>query len=348
MMSSVLDQPKSSESPDTTAAVAADSAASTGWLATLIPYGSIARPDHWFKNVFMLLGVLLAYFYEPALLTAESWQALLLGLVATCIVASSNYVINEILDAPSDRHHPVKHARPIPSGRVKLRWAYAEWLGLAALGLGLAAMVSTPFLITAAMLWFMGLVYNIPPVRSKELPYLDVLSESVNNPLRLGLGWFAAGQTAVPPLSLLMAYWMVGAFFMGAKRFSEYRAIGDADRAAAYRSSFQHYDESKLLVSLFFYATATALFLGMFIVRHHLELLLGIPLIAGFFSYYLHVALKPESAAQAPERLYRERGLMAYLVLCVVVLVGLMFVRVPALYDWFNVEPSKVPTLWRV
>ena len=35
----------------------------------LWPYIQIARVDHWFKNVFMLLGVLLAVFYEPALCT---------------------------------------------------------------------------------------------------------------------------------------------------------------------------------------------------------------------------------------------------------------------------------------
>jgi hypothetical protein len=26
--------------------------------------------------------------------------------------------------------------------------------------------------------------------------------------------------------------------------------------------------------------------------------------------------------------------------------VGLMFVRVPVLYDWFNVQPSGMPALW--
>ena len=35
----------------------------------LWPYIQIARIDHWFKNVFMLLGVLLAWFYEPSLFT---------------------------------------------------------------------------------------------------------------------------------------------------------------------------------------------------------------------------------------------------------------------------------------
>ena len=45
----------------------------------------------------------------------------------------------------------------------------------------------------------MGLAYNVPPVRLKEWPYLDVLSESVNNPLRLALGWFALIPDRFPP-----------------------------------------------------------------------------------------------------------------------------------------------------
>jgi decaprenyl-phosphate phosphoribosyltransferase len=180
----------------------------------------------------------------------------------------------------------------------------------------MAYAVNFSFFISAAALWVMGLVYNIPPIRSKELPYLDVLSESINNPLRLALGWFVVSAAMIPPLSLIVAYWMAGAFFMASKRFAEYRSIGDAERAAAYRSSFRHYDENRLLVSMFFYATAAALFLGVFIIRYHLELILSIPLIAGFFSYYLLVSLKPDSPAQAPERLYREKGMMLYLVLC--------------------------------
>ena len=78
----------------------------------------------------------------------------------------------------------------------------------------------------------MGLAYNLPPIRTKELPYLDVLSESVNNPLRLFLGWFALIGDKFPPLSLTLAYWMVGAFFMATKRFAEYRHIDDPDTAA--------------------------------------------------------------------------------------------------------------------
>ena len=314
----------------------------------LLAHASIARPDHWLKNVFMLIGVVLAFFYKPTLLGGFEWSKLFWGFAATCLVASSNYVLNEILDAPTDANHPEKRSRPIPSGLVSLPLAYAEWLILGGLGFVLAWMVNVPFLAAAVSLWIMGLIYNIPPIRSKELPYVDVLSESVNNPIRLVLGWFVVSAVTIPPVSLLVAYWMVGAFFMASKRFAEYRTIGDKERAAAYRRSFRHYDDNRLLISMFFYASAAAMFLGIFIIRYHLELILSIPLIAGFFSMYLRTALKPDSAAQAPERLFKESGLMLYLVLCVSVFVLLMFVRINPLYQWFNVIPSDLPALWEL
>ncbi len=319
-------------------------------LAALRPYVAIARPDHWFKNVFMLLGILLAYFYQINQPQIEAHYRVLQvawALAAVCMVASSNYVLNEILDAPSDRNHPVKRFRPVPSGQVDLRLGYAEWLLLGAVGLGAAALLNRPFFLSALALWIMGLVYNVPPVRSKDHPYVDVLSESVNNPLRLLLGWFTVIPGRVPPVSLLISYWMIGAFFMATKRFAEYRSIADARTAGAYRSSFRHYDEGKLIVSMFFYATAAALFLGVFIIRYQLELILSVPLVAGFFSYYMRVALKPDSPVQAPERLYRERGLMVYLAVCVVVFLALMFVRIDWLYDAFNVPRPEVLPLWR-
>jgi decaprenyl-phosphate phosphoribosyltransferase len=323
------------------------SSSGAAWTSAFV-YVQLARPDHWFKNVFMLLGVLLAVFYYPERFPSFRWLDLLIGLAATCLAASSNYVLNEVLDAPHDRCHPVKRHRPIPSGKVLLPLAYGEWLALAALSLWSAHWINAAFLWTVGALLIMGIVYNVRPLRSKELPYLDVLSESVNNPLRLLLGWFVVSAHTLPPVSLLAAYWMVGAFFMASKRFGEYRAIGDKRTAMEYRSSFRHYNEQTLLVSMFMHVAVAALFLGVFIIRYHLELILSVPLIAGFFGYYLHIAFKPNSAVQYPERLYREWGLMIYLVVCLIVFVGLMFVDIPILYDVFNIAPSHLPTLWRL
>lgn len=313
-----------------------------------VPYVRLARPDHWAKNVLMLPGIVVALFYQPDRLTAQILGALAVTLLATCLVASSNYVLNELLDAATDRFHPQKSARSAVVGRVRRRWALVEWLTLGAIGVWLALTVNVPVGMTAAALWLMGLLYNVPPVRTKDWPYLDVLSESANNALRLGLGWFAIMPDHLPPFSLLLAYWMGGAFLMAVKRLAEYRELAAHGTAGRYRRSFNFYSEQALLVSGVFYATLGALFGGMFILRYRLELVLMAPLIAGLFAGYMLIGFQPQSAAQHPERLYRERALSAYLVLCLGVFVLLMVVEIPSLYDWFTVDPAGITPLWRV
>jgi decaprenyl-phosphate phosphoribosyltransferase len=310
------------------------------------PYVQLARMDHWFKNSFMLLGTFVAFFVEPSLFAWSSVPVVALAFLSTCITASSNYVLNEVLDAASDRKHPTKKDRPAAAWAVRRSYALAEWLALGALGIGLGWLVHPYFALAALSLWIMGIVYNVPPIRTKEVPYLDVLSESVNNPIRLVLGWFALIQDLFPPVSLLLAYWMVGAFFMAMKRFAEYRDIGDPKVAGRYRRSFRHYDEDRLLISLFFYAIAGALFSGVFIVRYRVELILAIPLVAGFFAYYMKLGLRRDSPVQNPEQLYRERGFVLYAAATVLVGGILMFIHIPALYEVLNIEWVKTPPLW--
>ena len=318
-------------------------------LTRLRAHVAIARPDHWFKNAFMVLGVLLAISYQPdALTSAGDAGHLLLAIAATCLVASSNYVLNEILDAPHDRHHPLKRSRPIPSGHVSLSLAWIEWVGLAVAGGAVAWLVNRPFFLSAVWLWVMGVLYNVPPIRTKDWPYLDVLSESINNPIRLWLGWFALVDGFMPPISLAVAYWMAGAFLMAVKRYAEYRHIGNRDVAMAYRHSFGHYTEERLLLSALFYAVVGAVFGGIFIVRYHVELVFCAPLIAGLFAYYLKLGMLADSPAQRPERLYRHAGFMTYLGVCVVAFAALLFTQIPALYGYLDVRPPTRHALWRV
>jgi decaprenyl-phosphate phosphoribosyltransferase len=298
----------------------------------------IARADHWVKNVFVLPGIVVAMSLQHDQWTSLNWVTVLIGFAAVCLIASSNYVINEVLDAPSDLKHPTKFRRPVPSGKVSLPLAYVEWIGLMAAGMALSLRISLPFAGTMLTLWVMGCIYNIPPLRSKDVPYLDVLSESINNPLRMLAGWYMVGTVAVPPVSLLISYWMVGCYFMGLKRYAEYRDIGDASRSAAYRKSFRYYTEQRLLVSIMFYAAHAMLFFGAFIVRYRLELILAFPLVALVMAQYLSLSFKKDSAVQAPEGLYREPGLMAAVIACSVVMVFLLFVDVPMLHRIF--EPT--------
>jgi 4-hydroxybenzoate polyprenyltransferase len=308
-----------------------DTQAFTPGRATLRGHLHVARIDHWFKNVFVIPGIIAAVGVDPKHVARHLAFRIVLGGVSICLVASSNYVINEVLDAPSDRAHPMKFARPVPSGLVNIPLAYVQWIALMLAGIWIGHFLGAGFALTMISLWLMGCIYNIPPVRSKDLPYVDVLSEAVNNPLRLLAGWFIAGTASIAPASLLLSYWMVGCYFMAMKRFAEWRHIGDPARAAAYRRSFAFYTEERLLVAIMFYASAAMLFLGAFIMRYRLELILSFPLIALTMAMYLVVALRPNSAVQRPEGLYREPLLMATLVICSVVIAVLLVVDIPVL-----------------
>ena len=182
---------------------------------------AICRFDHWVKNLFVVPGAIAALVLCGTPLNSGVFLKLILALLATGLIASSNYVLNEVLDAPFDRAHPIKHKRPVPSGLVHIPLAYAQWILLCAAGLALGYFLSFTLLLTLLALWCMGCVYNIPPVRSKDIPFVDVLTEAINNPIRLLIGWFAITQYTVPPVSLVVSYWMIGCYFMALKRYSE-------------------------------------------------------------------------------------------------------------------------------
>jgi 4-hydroxybenzoate polyprenyltransferase len=289
----------------------------------------IMRLDHSIKQIFIVPGIVLAIAMGGITLSPGLLFRILIGLAASTLIACSNYVINEILDAPFDQLHPTKKERPAARGLVRAGWAYAQWIAMMLAGLALGSLLGAGFLISAAALWIMGCVYNIRPMRSKDLPYIDVLSESINNPLRFCLGWYSVTTVMLPSASVLVSYWMLGCYFMSLKRFSEYRQIADPARAAGYRRSFAHYSEESLLNSATFYAAACMLFFGAFMMRYRMELILSFPFIAWLMAAYFSLSFRRESAVQNPEHLYREPRLMIPLSLCVALIVLLLFVNLP-------------------
>ena len=182
--------------------------------------------------------------------------------------------------------------------------------GALVVGIVLSWQISLPFTITMAGVWIMGCVYNIPPARTKDVPYLDVVTESVNSPLRMLAGWYITRSDVTPTTSLLISYWMVGCYFMAIKRYAEYRQIANHARAAGAGnpsnttrgngSSFPScFMRRRLCCSL------------VFSWRGPAELILLFPFIAVVMAVYFHISFENDSAAQAPEKLYKNKLLMA-------------------------------------
>ena len=296
-------------------------------------YLALSRPDHWIKHIFILPGIVLAY-----VLLGPSELGLVLpiavGLAAAAATASANYVINEWLDADSDAFHPLKSTRPAVAKRLSPFLVYSEFVALAVAGLLLARTVSTLFFATTCLFLMSGLLYNVRPFRSKDRVFVDVLSESLNNPIRLTLGWAMVSSATLPPASLLIAYWMGGAFLMDLKRLAELRsalARGRSKDLERYRRSFRYYTQHRLLLAGVLYALMAAFFLAIFLIKYRIEYLLSLPLFAALFVAYLAVALEEDSSVQAPERLFREPSLVLLVALLGGALLLLTWIDLPIL-----------------
>ncbi len=306
-------------------------AGSNDWdsLTRIKAHIAITRLDHSIKNLFVLPGIVIPLSVRPDLVQRGLVLRIIAGMTAVTLIACSNYVINEILDAPFDRLHPKKKGRPAALRQVRPPLAYVQWVVMMLVAVWIGTKISKPFVLTAAALWIMGCFYNIRPFRTKDIAYLDVITESINNPLRLLLGWFMVTSALTPPISLLLSYWSLGCYFMALKRYSELRSI-KATVAASYRESFKHYDERKLLVSVVFYSAASMLFFGAFSMRYRMELMLAFPLVGYLMAAYFNLSYEEDSAAQNPEKLYKQPWLMVGVVLTVLVMVFLLIHPFPA------------------
>ena len=77
------------------------------------------RPYQWYKNFVLFLCLI----FSKNLLNLEMWLDLILVFFVFCMLAGSQYMLNDVKDAEKDRLHPKKKYRPIAAGLLSVRTA---------------------------------------------------------------------------------------------------------------------------------------------------------------------------------------------------------------------------------
>lgn len=120
------------------------------------PYIKALRPHQWLKNVLVFLPMLAAH-----QLDSQTFLVSLLAFVCFSLVASSVYVLNDLLDLAADRAHPRKKLRPFASGSIPI--AHGTWMaaGLFLVGSLLAVSISPAFGLAMAAYYILTTAYSL-------------------------------------------------------------------------------------------------------------------------------------------------------------------------------------------
>lgn len=169
------------------------------------------RVHQWAKNVLIFLPLILAHSLQ-----AEKLLQSLMAFISFCLVASSTYIVNDLLDIASDRAHPRKRQRPFAAGDLSVRFGVGLAAVLFAAGILLAWPLATRFLVWLLVYTAVTLAYSL---YYKRVVIVDLIILSALYTLRI-LAGAAAAQVAI---SSWMAGFAIFFFFSLAliKRFSE-------------------------------------------------------------------------------------------------------------------------------
>ncbi len=139
------------------------------------------RPRQWPKNAFVFVALL----FDRKLFDPASVAAVLGAFVLLCLMSSAVYLMNDLADIESDRQHPTKKNRPLPSGQLDPRVAMMASFLLAAVSLAAGYFLSFQLAIILLLYLVSQIAYTF---KLKHIVLIDVLTIALGFILRIAAG----------------------------------------------------------------------------------------------------------------------------------------------------------------
>jgi 4-hydroxybenzoate polyprenyltransferase len=273
-------------------------------------YVDSLRLERWPRSLAIIPGFIAFFVLNPESIIGINyfWLSfkLMVAFILTLLTSTANYIINEIADAPYDAFHPSKKHRPLVNKKISIAILMALWLLLTLVSLATAYGFyrNLYFMMDLGVLLAAGIFYNVPPVRMKDIPYLDSTLESANNPIRFLIGWHIM-TTTFPPVSLLVSWWAFGNFLMVGKRVAEKKFLTE-EESAGYRLSLKRYSLQGLKIFMVINAVIFMATFCLFAVESQLKsFLFSAPFILVYLIMFMKKSLQDIEGAEEPEKLLK-------------------------------------------
>ena len=280
------------------------------------------RPKQWTKNGFVLVGLI----FDGKLLDLPLALTAVATLICFCVVSSSVYILNDLIDIERDRGHPRKRLRPLASGQLDPVFAKAAMVILGAAGIVAAGLIDVYVGLTLAAYLILNVAYC---VYLKNLVIIDVMMIAVFFVLRVVAGAVAVEVSAFSPW-LYICVSLLALFIGFGKRRHEIILLKDA--ASDHRTSLKQYNQPFLdqiigivttsgLISYTFYSfeAETALAAPS-------QMMLTVPLIVFVVFRYLYLIHVEERGGAPDDLLFADRPLLAAVILWLLSVVAVIYV----------------------
>ncbi|MCL4363773.1 UbiA prenyltransferase family protein [Patescibacteria group bacterium] len=209
------------------------------------------RVSQWMKNLVIFTAII----FSGKLFDLPTFVSTFYAFLIFCLLSSTSYVLNDIIDYPYDRKHKIKKYRPIASGEISLPQASFIVFILTLVSLILSLFFSIPFFLLSLLFIVLHFFYSL---YLKKYPTIDIFTISISFMIRTFAGEIASGYHI--PIWLTLTIFFVSLFMATIKRHAELVTHG-----AETRESLGQYKEHYLdfltqtfaAVTILAYATYT-------------------------------------------------------------------------------------------
>lgn len=279
------------------------------------------RLKQWTKNGFVLAGLIFdGKLFDPPMLLAA-----LVVMLGFCLISSSVYILNDLVDIEKDRLHPRKRLRPLPSGQLSPGFARLSAALLAGFSILMTGAVNLGAGVIVASYLLLNIWYSF---RLKNLVIIDVMMIAGFFVLRVVAGVLAVDVANFSPW-LYVCVSLLALFLGFGKRRHEFALL--EDNAVGHRASLAHYNLPLLDQILGIVTTSGLLAYTLYTFEAKTALaqdghmLLTVPFILYAAFRYLYLIHVEERGGAPEDLLFEDRPFLIAVLLWGVSVVGVIY-----------------------